>query len=175
MEVILQVPVPNFVCKYITAKHGHPWRLNSRYLHGRMMQEFLERTPKRNEKYKNDQTLMQVIVPTKIHLTKGSYLSQAKIDSFVEIIYFELVNEIENFYNSITSGLGIKKCKKVRVLDTRKDGSSKECRIPPLEGEKFFAQKEIIQEILKKYDISEDDLTYDAVIKKLQRSINRKK
>ena len=174
MDVVLKVPVRSFVYKYITAKYGSPWRLSSRHKDGRLLQEFLARTPNRYERFAKNDRILEIIVPSKIMLTKGCYLSQSKIDSFNEIIYSDLLNEIEGFYTAVTSGIGIKKCNKVRVIISDKNEKIRERRVSPVEGSKFFAQKEIIQSFLKKYDITEEDLTYDAMIKKLQRSLVHK-
>lgn len=174
MDVVLKVPVRKFLFKYITTKYGHPWRLSSRYRDGRVLKEFLERTPNRYEKYLPNDNILEIIVPSQVFLTKGSYLSQSRIDSFTKIVYADLMEEIEEFYSAVTSGIGMKKCAKVRVLISAKNEKIRERRIASSQGEKFFAQKEIISDFLKKYDITEDDLTYDAVKKKLQRNLLHK-
>jgi hypothetical protein len=104
MDVVLRVPVRSFVYKYITAKYG------------RLLQEFLARTPNRYERYAKNEKILEIIVPSKIMLTKGAYLSQSKIDSFIDIIYADFLNEIEGFYTAVTSGLGIKRCHKVKQI-----------------------------------------------------------
>jgi len=175
MDVVLKVPVRSFVYKYLTAKYGFPWRLSSRHKDGRMIQSLLARTPNRYDKYvKKDMMIMDIIVPAKIHLTKGSYLSQDRINELQEIINDDILHEIESFYRGVTSGLGLKDCNKVRVIVSGRNDTIRERRVDPIEGSKFFSQKQIINDVLKKYDITEDDLSYDCMIKRLQRSLKHK-
>ena len=170
MDIVLRVPVKTFVYKYITAKYGSPWHLNSKCKDGRMLQEFLERAPHRQEKYASNQKILEIVIPSRIFMQKGCFLSQARINAFIEIIHQDLMNEINNFYSAITDGIGLKKYNVVRV-DLHEPGQKiKTRRLQPSVAPKFFEQREIIYDVLKKYDITEDDLTFDSLKKHLYRS-----
>jgi hypothetical protein len=175
MDVVLKVPVRSFVYKYLTSKYGNPWRINSRYKDARVFQYLLARTPNRYDKFiTKDMVILDVVIPTQIHLKKGSYLSQECIHELHEIINDNIMHEIETFYRGVTTGLGLKDCNKVRVIVNENTERFQERRIDTREAFRFFAQKQIIYDILKKYDITEEDLTYDCVVKRLQRSLKHK-
>ena len=175
MDVVLKVPVRSFVFKYLTSKYGNPWRISSRHKDARVVQSLLARTPNRYDKFiTKDMVILDVVIPTKIHLTKGSYLSQQCINELQEIINDDILREIENFYSGVTSGLGLKDCSKVRVIISDQQDKIRERRIDTNEAHRFFSQKQIIYDVLKKYDITEDDMTYDCIVKRLQRQLKHK-
>ena len=177
MDVTLHVPVKRFVYKYITGKFnlkdGEPWKIGLRGKENIMLYSLLERAPNRHEKYKKSEAVLTILIPSRLNCLKGNFISQEHIDLYTNYIQDLIQDEIMLYYFGIKSGIGLKKCDRVVTAVFKyqgNEGKVRTRRVPRSEGEKFYAQNETIYDILKKYQITEDDLTFDSIIKHVQRS-----
>ncbi len=176
MDVVLNVPVRRFVVKYIRAKFelgpGQPWRITTRGKECITFYHMLERAPDRYEKYRRNEEVLQVMVPTWAHLKKGVFISQESVDHFITYVQSLLVDEITMYYFGVKNGIGLKRSDKVVTMihRARENQPERTRRVLTKEGTRFFAQEATIYDILNKYNISENDLTFDSVVKQLQRS-----
>jgi hypothetical protein len=175
MDVVLNVPVRRFVFKYIRAKYnlapGMPWRVATRGKESIAIYGLLERAPNRYEQYKKNEVILQIKIPSWLLKEKGCFLSQKSIELFTNFIQDEIIDEITMYYFGVKNGIGLKRSEKVVTTVFRsKDDTERTRRIPTSQGSRFFAQDATIYDILKKYDITEEDLTFASVVKHLQRS-----
>ncbi|MHB8209113.1 hypothetical protein [Mucilaginibacter sp.] len=172
MDVILRVPVKRFVLKYITAKFklqpGEAWRIGRLGKENTIICCLLERTPNRYEKYLKNEAILDIIIPENINLKKGAFLSQDSINVFTGFIKDSLLEEINLYYFGIKNGQGLKRCEKV-VAIVHKEDKVKQVRLKTEEGKKFYAQNNTIYDILEKYNITPSDLTFDSIVKHIQR------
>ncbi|QTE38512.1 hypothetical protein J3L18_05390 [Mucilaginibacter gossypii] len=169
MDVTLHIPVRRYVFKYCKTLFGDPWRLTTRHKEGIVLHAMLKRMPHRYEKYHRDDEILSLQIPAKIVCQKGVYLTQEDIDAFNDYIKQVILDEIFQFHTAIQSRVGLKAIDKVSVNQYMADKRVRLIRLQPAEATKFFWQKQIITDILSKYDITEDDLSSDSVVKHLQR------
>jgi hypothetical protein len=172
MNTVLEIPVKRYVLNYITARYGSPWQPVKRYKDSRMILNLLERAPNRYEKYAAGETVLIVRLNSYQVKYHGCYLSQNSIDEFNEFIKQCILDDILNYSRFVKAGVGLKTSERVKVMIRKEHKSPR--NVPPEEGKKFFSQKEMINDILDKYQIDEADMTYDMVIKHVQRSAERK-
>ena len=176
--IILPVPVRRYVLKFITQKYGlaegEPWRIGTRGGKERIfMYSLLERTPNRYEKYRKSEAVLMIAIPLRIYFKRGSFLSQESIELFNSYIQAALLDEITLHYFGVKAGIGLKKCPRVVTTVHRSaDGHERNKRIPASQGTRFFAQDATIYDILGKYDIGENDLTLDSILKHVNRRAN---
>ena len=175
MDIALLPHVKSYVFKYCNklfckeSRFGPAWRLNLRDKEGKFLYALLERTPDRYEKFSTIGDQLYILIPSKIAYTKGAYLSQASIDLFNEYIKQCIVDEIQQFHTGITTRIGLKMIDKVTVNQYQADNKIRVMRVASSEASKFFWQKSMISDILAKYDITEDEISTDAIVKHLQR------
>lgn len=172
MNIVLEIPVKRYVLNYIDTRYGTPWVISKRYKEGRMLINLLQRAPNKYEKFTTNQTVLKIRVNSDIINQYGCYLPQKNINEFNELIRQCILDDILNYSRFIKSGVGLKNVQRVKIM-LRKEHLSPR-NVAPAEGLKFFSQKEIINDILKKYDVDEADMTYDSIIKHLQRTLLHK-
>lgn len=170
MDITLHVPVRRFVYKYITAKYGKVWRVRTRGKENLMLTSLLERAPDRYEKYKKNEVMLEIFIPSRLNLLNGNFLSQDSLDTFTHFIHDLLLDEITLYYFGIKNGIGLKKSEKVVTTVYEHDNKIKTRRTPVKNGKNFYAANETVYDILKVYNISDADLTFDSIIKHMQRS-----
>lgn len=179
MDVTLHLPVRRYVYKYcckLFSEPGKPydWRLTKHPKEGLVIYALLERTPHRYEKPVVNEAMLNIFIPSNISRTKGWYIPQEGIDAFNEYIRQVIMDEILQFHTGIQSQIGLKAIEKVTCTQYLADKRCRVVRLLPKEAKNFFWQKSIIYDILKKYDITEDDMSFDSVVKHLQRYGNYK-
>lgn len=164
--------VPSYVYKYCSAMFGKQWRLSMRNKESRVLYAMLERSPYRYEKYikRKGYCELNIRVPAKMQCMKGGWLSQESIDLFIEYVHQLILDEITLFHTGIKTQIGLKAIDRVALNQYLADRKVRVIRVKPTEAAKMFWQKNIIYDILRKYDITEDDLTYDSIVKHLQRN-----
>jgi hypothetical protein len=145
------------------------WRLNLRDKEAKFLYALLERTPDRYEKFQPGEEELYIRVPSKIAYSKGAYLSQQSIDLFNEYIKQCIVDEILMFHTGIATRIGLKMIDKVTVNQYQANCKVRVLRVASSEAQKFFWQKSIISDILAKYDITEEEISTDSIVKQLQR------
>lgn len=174
-DVILHVPVPGYVYKYCRKVFGEKgtvfnyWRLTVHHKEGKVIYSMLERVPYRYEKYERNQCILPILIPSKMARTKGCYLTQENINIFIDYVKDVILEEIVFFHSGIQSRLGIKTIDKFTVDQYYSDKKIRVLRLRRSEAHKFFWQKNIISDILARYDITEDEISYDSIVKHLQR------
>lgn len=174
MDVTLHLPVKRFVLKYCDKRFckdtafGRSWRLNMREKEAKFLWALLERTPNRYEKYAPDEAKLHILVPSNIACQRGAYLSQESIDLFNEYIKQCIVDEISTFHTGIKCKMGLKMIDKV-TLNQYQAERTRVLRITPGEAHKFFWQKSMIYDFLAQYDITEDEISAESIVKHLQR------
>jgi hypothetical protein len=100
---------------------------------------------------------------------KGVYVSNASVLEFNDFIYLELVEEIARYTNGVASRVGIKKYKELYIRMNRGNGDRRVQVIRNPDIVQYLEKKEIIFDILRLYDINEDDLPFERIKKSLQR------
>lgn len=173
MAITLHVPVPRYVAKYIRVKfelkEGEPWKVLTRGIENKMLSSLLEATPNRTEIYRKNQVMLDIYLSDWIYLTKGGFLSQESIDDFCDFIKQRIQEEITMHCQGLRYGIGLKKVDKVVTNISPQPGHIRVRRIPTQEGVRFFSQKETINDIFEKYQITDADLRFDSVLKHVQR------
>lgn len=175
MDIALLPHVKSYVYKYCTklfcktTQFGPTWRLNLRDKEGKFLYALLERTPDRYEKFTTTGEQLYILVPSKIAYSKGAYLSQQSIDLFNEYIKQCIVDEILLFHTGIATRIGLKMIDRVTVNQYQADNKIRVMRVASSEAQKFFWQKSMISDILAKYDIVEEEISTDSIVKHLQR------
>lgn len=169
-DMTIHMPVPRYVLKYCHKLYGGSnWRLSTRTKESKVLYAMLERAPDRYEKERKDQCKMHVLIPAKIVKEKGCHLSNESIELFIDYIKQVIMDEILQFHTGIHYRIGLKAIDRVAVNQYMAEKKVRLMRIRPDEAHKFFWQKSMIYDILQKYDITEDEITYDSAVKHLQR------
>lgn len=178
MDITLHLPVRSYVYKYcrtVFGDAGKPFdyfKLNMNLKECKMLHALLERTPNRYEKYRQNEAVLNILIPTRIAIGKGCYLSQESIDIFNDYIKDVIMDQIVFFQTGIATKVGLKAIDKITIHQYQADKKIRVLRIKPEAAEKFYWQKSIIYDILAKYDITEDELSFDSIVKHLQRRCN---
>jgi hypothetical protein len=158
------------VHKYILARYQTKvWELNKQERIGKILYSMLERMPRRFEKC----TLklgasLQVQINTENARNKGIYLSNEAIIDFNDYIQMELIEEIAMYMWQVKNRVGMKKYRELYVHHNR----AKSSRVHVVQDPNLFQyleQREIIYDILKLYDISEDDFSFETIKKTVNR------
>jgi hypothetical protein len=175
MDFTLHVPVPTYVYKYISKIFGNPkkdfydWRLSTHLKEGKFVYALLERAPYRYEKMKPNETILPITIPGDIAFRKGVYIPQDSVDLFIGFIKQVIMDEVILFHTGIKCRRGLKDIEKVSLNQYMADDKVRLLRIDTKEAEKFFWQKAIVTDVLAKYNITEDEISADSVVKYLQR------
>jgi len=164
------IPVKAYVGKFIFARYRQPvWEVNKQERIGKVIYCMLERMPHRYEKcnLKLGSTL-QLQICHDYAVRKGLYLSNSSILEFNDFVQMELIEEIAMYAWQVKNRIGLKKYKELYVRHNR----AKTNRVSVIQDPnlyQYLEKREIIYDILKLYDISEDDFPYETVFKAVQR------
>ncbi len=166
----ITIPVKPFVKKFIAARYDQQiWELNKSDRLGKLFYFMLEKMPVRYEK----PTLklgaeLTVKICWEYARTRGVYVCANSILEFNDHIKQELVEEIAMYSWKLKNRVGIKKYKELYVK--QKTASKQTIRvIKDPDIYQYFEQKEIIYDILLRYGITEDDISFDTIQKSFQR------
>ena len=99
---------------------------------------------------------------------KASTFSNDSIAEFNDYIQLELIEEIAMYAFQVKNRVGLKKYKQLYIKHNR----AKSAKVHVIQDPDLFQyleKKEIIYDILKLYDITEDDLSFETVSKAWQR------
>ncbi|WP_432328893.1 hypothetical protein ACRQ5D_10800 [Mucilaginibacter sp. P25] len=175
MDFTLHVPVPTFVYKYISKifrdpkKEFYDWRLSTHLKEGKFVYALLERSLCRYEKMKPNEIILPITIPHDMATRKGVFIPQESVDLFIGFIKQVIMDEVVLFHTGIKARQGLKEIDKVSINQYMADDKVRLLRINTKEAEKFFWQKAIVKDVLAKYDITEDEISAESVVKYLQR------
>lgn len=170
----IDVPVKPFVAKYIYARYGltplSSWTLDRKDRIGKILFNMLEPVPKGPMPPPPDlKSQLRVYLIRDYVRNQGFHLSNSSIKEFNEQIQQELIEEIAFYIARVQSGVGLKKYDKLYVSQTSEYGKSRTRAIINPDVAQYFEMKEIISDIFKQYDITEDDYAFDTIHKQLRR------
>ncbi len=166
----ITIPVKPYVKKFIIARYRQDtWELNKAERIGKVLYAMLDRMPVRYEKSTvNYSDTLRVEICRDYARNKGIYLSNESIIDFNDYIQLELIEEIAMYALHIKNRTGLKKYDELYV----KHANATRQKVHVIRNPQmmqYFEKREIIYDILKQYDISEDDFPFDTVKKACQR------
>ena len=163
------IAVKPFVRKYIMSRYCQPvWEINRQERIGKVLYAMLERAPLRYEKKISLGAELVIGICRDYYQNKGVHLSNSSILEFNDFIQLELIEEVAMYAFMVKNRVGLKKYKELYVKHNRPQGIKVQViRDPDLF--QFLEKKEIIYDILKMHDITEDDLPFETMSKAWQR------
>lgn len=167
---IIPVPVRPYVKKFIAARYRQDiWQLNRQDRIGKILYLALEHMPKLYKKSKLNygETLMVDVCPEYM-ARRGVYLSDEAVAEFNDAIHLEIIESVALYAFQVKNRVGLKKYKELYV--THKTSSRETVRrITNPDLFQYIEKREVIYDILKLYDITEDDLPFETISKAWQR------
>lgn len=171
------IPVKPFVAKYIYARYGlQPanghivWRIDKSDKIGKIVFNLLERVPRIQSQPPEERgAWLSIGINYHTFQNKGIFLSNRSIYEFNEQIQLEIIEEIAMYINHLQHNIGIKKYDELRVVHTTTHGKSRRRAITRPSLMQYFETKEIIYDILQRYNITEDDYPFETIAKQLRR------
>lgn len=166
----ITIPVKPYVRKFVQARYEQEvWEINKQERLGKMFYLLLERMPRIYEKPKfNLGDQLKVNICHDYAVRRGPYISSDSVLEFNEAIQLEIIEDIAMHAFHVKKRIGIKKYKELYI----KQGSQSRQKTYVIQNPdlfQYFEKKEIIYDILKIYNISEDDLPFETVRKAWQR------
>ncbi|MBS7565138.1 hypothetical protein KHS38_12055 [Mucilaginibacter sp. Bleaf8] len=167
----ITIPVKPFVAKYIYARYRqNVWQIDRKDRIGKIMFNMLERVPRGPLQPPPELgAQLPVRIIYQYAQNKGVYISNRSIMEFNEQIQQELIEEIALYANRLQNHVGIKKYDELYINQTSAYGRSRTRAIINPDVKQYFETKEIIHDIFKQYDITEDDYPYENIKKQLRR------
>jgi len=164
------ITVRPFVSKFIFARYQQPvWEINKQERIGKVIYSMLDRLPLNYKKSQlNLGAHINVGICEDYSLRKGVYLSDESLIDFSDYIQMEIIEEMAMYEWNVKNRTGLKKYKELYVKHNR----SKSNRVHVIQDPnliQYLEKREIIYDILKFYDITEDDLPFETIKKALQR------
>jgi hypothetical protein len=164
------ITVRPFVSKFIFARYQQPvWEINKQERIGKVIYSMLDRIPLNYKKSQlNLGASLQIQISEDYSLRKGVYLSDDCLIEFSDFIQMELIEEMAMYEWNVKNRTGLKKYKELYVKHNR----AKTKKVSVIQDPnliQYLEKREIIYDILKLYDITEDDLPFETIRKALQR------
>ena len=168
--ITITIAVRPYVKKFIQARYEQQvWQINKHERVGKMLYCMLERMPVRQDKtYLMLGDTLSIEISHDYARNKGIHLSNDNIIQLNEFIQDEIVEMMAMYAFGIKNRLGLKKYSELYVKHRRKTGTSTRVVQDP-DLYQYFEKREIISDFLKLYDISENDLRVETVLKSWQR------
>lgn len=169
----IAVPVKPFVRKFIAGRYRQDvWQVSRQDRIGKIFYLLLDRMPIIYKKIKLDPAIYRdtlvVNICEEYAERRGLYVSQANIIEFNDAIQLELIEAVAMYAYQVKNRVGLKKYKELYINQKTATMS----RIQVIQDPNLFQyleKREIIYDILKLYDITEDDLPYETLYKAWQR------
>jgi hypothetical protein len=167
------IHVKPYVAKYIFARYRYDnniWQISKEDRIGKFVYNMLERVPRLQPvKVPKKGSPLVIGVSDWYFHCKGIYLSPESVNDLNAFIRLELIEEILEYIHKLRNGIGVKKYKELFINQTSNAGIKKRKAIMNPRVDQYFEIQEIIYDVFKQYDITEEDYSIDNIRKDIQR------
>jgi hypothetical protein len=101
----------------------------------------------------------------------GIYIPVQKVHFLNQVIQDEILDEVFLYLNNLMDNVGQKKQDHIYILNKQKKAPAKYLRIPNMDLFEVVEVNETIRDILNKYNIDGNKMTFDSVKKAYQRRL----
>ncbi len=178
MLYTIHLPCYPYVKKYLEAKYPSPVQIKLTDKLGKLIYLALERYPSRVEKDPELGATVQLLISQDIYCRKGLFLSKESIQLINEMVFNEIFDEIYLYLYNNSNNIGQKKYDTVTILykqKSRKDTKTTSKRIKKPDLIYFIEVKNVIEEILAKYNLNFNDISYESLHRAYYRRKNKDK
>lgn len=168
----IAIPVKPYVAKFIRARFDQDiWQLDKCDRIGKILYNMLERIPLRKDFKEPAELGATLVVGISLRYAnlKGIYLSPESIKEFNDQIRLELIEEVVEYHSKLKYGVGVKKYNELYISQCSPFGRVRKRTIIKPDMAQYVEFKEIVYDVFKKYDITEDDYPFDTFRKHINR------
>lgn len=166
MLYTIHLPCYPYVKKYLETKYASPVQIKLTDKLGKLIYLALERYPRKLEKTPELGATVQLLISQDIYCRKGLFLSKESIQLINEMVFNEIFDEIYLYLYNNSNNVGQKKYDTVTIQYKKKSRNetkttSKRIKKPDLIY--FIEVKNVIEEILAKYNLNFNDISYESL------------
>lgn len=166
MQYTIHLPCYPYVKKYLEAKYQFPLLIKKSNKLGKYIYLALERMPIKCDKYPVLGAQLPLLISEDFYQKKGLYISKESIYLINDLIFDELFDEIFNYLYNAHNNLGIKRYDAIKITyQIKRDHKEKAIykRIKRPELMHFIEVRNVIEEILNKYGLNFEDISYESI------------
>ncbi|WP_145993512.1 hypothetical protein [Tenacibaculum dicentrarchi] len=148
--ITLNIPIKPYLKKYLTQKYGEKHTVRKSTLLGSIIIDILDRTYRKEKVTLQSAVTYPVTVPSSVVQNIGFDISFVKLKKLESRVY-------KIFYNDLESYMNVSIGEELKIINEKNQSINKQNRI------------KAIEQFLRHYSISEDEISADSVYRAMSR------